>query len=905
MWFQLLKLGVMKKRFDEEDMYPLCPTERSSNVHSNFKSAWKTTSGMTSGGGNRMIMSAWRLFRGSFFTALALKVASDMLRFVGPVALQQLLAWLSDIEAPAPWWCPASVPADWRGYYFVSVMVVAMFCQSLLNVHSFVVAFRMGVVARSTVIVAVYDKALRQAVHARGATPTGQIVNLMSSDAGRMQWALPFMHWMPAGMLQFAIAVIMLWNLLGSSLLVGLVACAVLSPITAWLGQRFHKFNSVVLAKRDVRVGRVNELLAAMKLVKSCAWERGFADRVNEERDAELRSLFRYQIAVMLSGVMWEAVPVIIAVVSFAAFVVLGGSLTAEIAFTALSLFDILVEPCSSFAWVMADVIMANTGFQRVGRYLDSPDLQTDAVKNLPAAKNGEVALRLKNGCFSWGDSSVPVMQLDEDGKNAALTKEWKDLSSKQKKAAEHLVCDEKAWDALRKERGYGATPTKPFRLDGVNCEIPAGATWAVVGPVGCGKSSFLHALLGEMDRDITPGSVVELRGSTAFAAQSAFVVNATLRENITFGRPYDKERYAATVEACCLLPDLALLPAGDATEVGEQGITLSGGQRQRLSLARAVYSDADVYLLDDVLSAVDAHVGASIMANVINGMLKHKTVVLATHALHYLNRVDHIVYLGEGVIIEDGSYSELLESGGELALLVSGRSDSPSAAAAAAHHDDDNKKDESGEAQPKGEEKEKGAAEKAEAKEDEDGTLMTEEKRDEGGVNRKIYIKYAQAAGVWQVFAVICSFGAYPAIQAGTTLWLVQWSEDRLGWTQMEYNVVYGGVAIGAILLMVVRQILRAYVSVRASRTLHQNMLASIMKTKMSFFETTPHGRIINRFSNDMTTIDEQLANSLGEACQCFFNIIITVIAVSLSSPWFICVYVHTQSPPQSFPGM
>ena len=593
-----------------------------------------------------------------------------------------------------------------------------------------------------------------------------------------------------------------------------------------WLAD---KFNNVVLAKRDVRVGRINECLAAMKLVKSCAWERGFADRINAEREAELQSLFRYQVAVMLSGVMWEAVPVIIAVVSFAAFVLFGGSLTAEIAFTALSLFDILVEPCTSFGWVMADCIMAHAGFKRVGRYLDSPDLQSDAVTRLPAALPGGVALRVADASWGWGAEGEAGMELDGEGKTA-LSKEWSELSKKQLKAAKLLACDEKAWNTLRKERGFGGPPATPFRLSvSGELRVPAGATWAVVGPVGCGKSSFLHALLGEMERQPGPSSVVELCGSTAYAAQTAFVVNATIRENICFGKPYSQEAYDRVVDACCLRPDLALLPAGDATEVGEQGITLSGGQRQRLSLARAVYKDADVYLLDDVLSAVDAHVGAALMASVINGILRHKTVILATHALHYLARVDHILYLKEGRLLEQGSYSELLDRGGELAQIVSGRADSPSAASAAAR--DGNADGEAGDA---GEGKKAEGEAKAE-KDDADGTLMTEEKRDEGGVNRRIYIKYAQAAGVGQVILVIASFALYPAVQAGTTLWLVAWSEDRLGWTQVQYNTVYGAVALGAILLMLVRQVLRAYVSVRASRTLHSNMLDSLLKTKMS----------------------------------------------------------------------
>lgn len=327
----------------------------------------------------------------------------------------------------------------------------------------------------------------------------------------------------------------------------------------------------------------------------------------------------------MLSGVLWEAVPVLIAVVSFAAFALTGNTLTAEIAFTALSLFDIMVEPCTSFGWVMADTIMAHTGFKRVGRYLDSPDLQGDAVTRLPAAGPGQTgpAVRIVSGNFSWGGGAASggAVQLD-GGKAVALAKDWDALTRKEKASAESLSLDGKSWQALRVEHGHSAPAgTKPFELSGINFEVPAGGTWAVVGPVGSGKSSLLHALLGEMDREIKPGSCVELRGTTAFAAQSAFVVNATIRENICFGKvpprsrfahlacavsissssdrssshhsilhcdyseqlhinlnltrvgqPFDKLRYGRVIDACCLRPDLSLMKAGDATEVGEQG---------------------------------------------------------------------------------------------------------------------------------------------------------------------------------------------------------------------------------------------------------------------------------------------------------------------------------------------
>ena len=167
----------------------------------------------------------------------------------------------------------------------------------------------------------------------------------------------------------------------------------------------------------------------------------------------------------------------------------------------------------------------------------------------------------------------------------------------------------------------------------------------------------------------------------------------------------------------------------------------------------------------------------------------------------------------------------------------------------------------------------------------------MTVETRDEGGVGRRIYLQYAKAAGWRNSLLVIVAFAVYPAIQAGTTGWLVAWSEDRLGLSQPTYLAIYGSVSLGAILLMLGRQILRSYVSVQASRKLHERMLDAVLKTRISFFETTPQGRVVNRFSNDMMTIDEQLAQSLGEACQCFFNLLVTFAAISLSSPWFVAL--------------
>lgn len=200
--------------------------------------------------------------------------------------------------------------------------------------------------------------------------------------------------------------------------------------------------------------------------------------------------------------------------------------------------------------------------------------------------------------------------------------------------------------------------------------KVPKGKLIAVVGKVGSGKSSFIHALLGEMHK---VGGSYYINGSLSYAAQQAWIQNATLRDNILFGKPFDEKTYREVIDACALVTDLNILAAGDRTEIGEKGINLSGGQKQRISLARAVYNDSDVYLFDDPLSAVDAHVGKHIFDNVVgpDGILRGKTRIFVTNALSFLSECDEIIMLDNGTIAEMGSYDSLVEKDGQFAKFI------------------------------------------------------------------------------------------------------------------------------------------------------------------------------------------------------------------------------------------
>jgi ABC-type bacteriocin/lantibiotic exporter with double-glycine peptidase domain len=289
------------------------------------------------------------------------------------------------------------------------------------------------------------------------------------------------------------------------------------------------------------------------------------------------------------------------------------------------------------------------------------------------------------------------------------------------------------------------------FSLKNININIPRGQLVAIVGAVGSGKSSFLNALVGDMKKI---GGTLEYGGTIGYCPQSAWIQNATVKDNILFGLPYDEEKYNRVIRDCCLERDIQILPDGDQTEIGERGINLSGGQKQRVNVARAVYFDADIVLLDDPLSAVDAHVGKYLFKNCIMGALQGKTRVLVTHQLHVLPNVDYVICINNGEVVESGTFQELMANEGEFASLMK---------AHGGVEENDNEIEEEAEEKEsdttpvvKTESEKTKEGEKPDEKSDKSDEkkagkpkgLMSQEERSTGSVSGKIYLDYVDAAG-------------------------------------------------------------------------------------------------------------------------------------------------------------
>lgn len=525
---------------------------------------------------------------------------------------------------------------------------------------------------------------------------------------------------------------------------------------------------------------------------------------------------------------------------TFALYVVTTNKpLTTDIVFPALTLFNLLTFPLMMLPMIITSLVEASVAVGRITSFLTAPELQPDAVVREEAVtKIGEETVRIVNGTFTWNK--------DEPDNNC---------------------------------------------LKNINFTVAKGQLSCVVGRVGCGKSSFLQAIVGELHK--RSGEVV-IRGSVAYVGQQYFIMNASIRENILFGHRYDPEFYQQTIRACALLEDFDSLPDGDETQVGEKGISLSGGQKARVTLARAVYARADVYLLDDPLSAVDQHVGKHLIHNVLGqtGLLAGKTRIMATNSIPVLQESDRITLVQAGEFTEAGSYEEVLAAKAQIYNMIrhlktaktaeedAASSDESTVAGTSSTSDNSSEEDNVPELtgiknlDPKKHRRislrrastvslTRDRRKIAAAGDIESGggrrTAVTKEHQEQGKVKWEVYLAYARACNWWGVLLYACCLITAQVASVSGSIWLKHWSEinSREGKNPNVgmYIGVYFVLGVGAAALTVIQTlVLWIFCAIQAAKVLHDKMAVSIFRSPMQFFETTPAGRILNRFSNDVS---------------------------------------------------
>ena len=934
-WMDSLIWQGYKRTLEISDVWNLQPSYQASAVLMDFRRV-KSTSAM-----------AFRLLRYFDRTLLLQGVwtaLSGVFTFLPTWLLKLILEHVED---------PESVPRNAAWFY-----VILMFCcgviQAVGDGQSLWLGRQLSIKLRAIIVGELYAKALRRKAGAivkhearedeqdkknsrqknqaandkedsgpNGADSqanVGKIINLMAIDSFKVSEICAYLHYLWASVpVQIIVAVVLLYKILGFSSLAGIVLMILILPLNMFIASQFRKAQNNILAGTDARIHSTNEVLQNIRIIKYFAWEQRFEDIVSEKRRTELKYLRKRYILWSSAATLWYGTPVLITFCTFFIYTVIEGKrLVPSIAFPALSMFSLLRVPLDRLADMAAHVLESKVSIDRVERFLNEEE--TEKYTQLkPRSDSDTPKIAIENAILSWGSPTA----------------------------------------GNKSTSGLESSSAESFRLIDVNVDFHVGKLNVIAGRTGSGKTSMLMALLGEMQllegAVFLPGGVSDrndlpvdpatgLTESVAYCAQEAWLVNATIKENILFAADFDENRYEEVIKACALERDLEILDSGDQTLVGEKGISLSGGQKQRISLARAVYSNARHLLLDDCLSAVDSHTAKHIFSQALLGPLMiGRTCILVTHNVSLvLPQCDYLVLLDNGRVSAQGHPSEVIASGalGEeysSSLPTSGTGSQLGSRVASdleevRHGLTEQSNTLNGTANGVPNKKKKKTASAP-------ATHLVEEKVT-GSVPLSTVFMYLRAMGSWYFWlAAIVVFFAQQLASLAPNLWVRQWanaysirhvdnqndfmgrmtamanyqmptyatsmfrhtpvhyasefdvvSQDMTDEVRASYYLgVYAILAAAFIVISFFREITLFWGSLHASWKIHQWLLRSVTHAKFRFFDSTPLGRIMNRFSKDMEAIDQEVAPTAIGMLHCLSAVLMIVVLISIITPGFL----------------
>ncbi|XP_061642245.1 ATP-binding cassette sub-family C member 4-like isoform X2 [Phyllopteryx taeniolatus] len=840
----LLHVGH-KQRLEESDLYTILPEDESEVLGQDLQRCWdlevkKATKQLRKPKLTKVLI---RCYGKSYAVAGLFAFSLEAIKVIQPLLLGKIIMFFENYDAD-----------DQSGlcavYGCAAAMCVSTVGLTILQHLYYYFVQRTGMKMRVAVCHIIYCKALRLSSQAMGQTTTGQIVNLLSNDVNRFDEITLNLHYLWVGPLQAVVIISFLWYEIGPSCFAGMAVLAFMMPVQTWFGKLFGIFRSKTAVLTDSRIRIMNEVVSGIRIIKMYAWENPFSSLVTESRRKEINQIMKSSYLRGLNMASFFASSKIVVFVTFVVYVMLGNSISARRVFVTVSLYGTIKLTVTLF-------------FPLAIEKLSETIVSIHRIKNF--------------------------LLLDEMSRRK-LTLEEKNPNTIEMK---RLTC---YWDKVLD------SPS----LQNISLTVKSHQLLAIIGPVGAGKSSLLSAILGELSHDT---GTMTVRGQLNYASQQPWVFPGTIRSNILFGRVLNPQKYERVLKACALKKDLELLPDGDLTLIGDKGGTLSGGQKARINLARAVYEEADIYLLDDPLSAVDAEVGKYLFEVCICGLLKNKCRILVTHQLQNLWTVDHIVVIKEGRIMAQGTYSELQSSGLDVGFLLksqeeqehqylSANCDKESLSSKRTNHSSSSLYAHSTLLPPESSVPDLLPVESAHT--------AQEEARAEGNVSKDIYVKYFTAhCHPLILLAILLLSVIAEAAYILQDWWLVFWAKDELNNTSTVvivekstnqssalyqgtnlpfYLGIYSGLTAAAVVFGFARCLVIFHGLVKSTQTLHNRMFNAVLRTQVHFFDVNPIGRILNRFSKDISQMDSLLPLTFVDFYQLFLqNVGVLVIAASI----------------------
>ncbi|WJX86371.1 ATP-binding cassette sub- C member 8, variant 2 [Trifolium repens] len=688
-----------------------------------------------------------------------------------------------------------------EGFSIVGFLILAKLVESLSQRHWFFNSRRSGMKIRSALMVAIYQKQLKLSSSARTRHSAGEIMNYIAVDAYKMGEFPWWFHITWTSVLQLVMSIAILFGVVGIGALPGLVPLLICGLLNVPFARILQNCQSQFMTAQDERLRSTSEILNSMKIIKLQSWEEKFKNLVESLRDKEFVWLSKAQILKASSSFLfWLSPTVISAVVFIGCAVSKSAPLNAETIFTVLATLKNMGDPVKMIPEALSIMIQVKVSFDRLNKFLLDEELKNDEKSERNIKQCSANAVEIQDGNFTWDHESV----------SPALTD--------------------------------------------VNLEIKWGQKIAVCGPVGAGKSSLLYAILGEI-----PKIRGTISGTLAYVSQSSWIQSGTVRDNILFGKPMDKIRYENAIKACALDEDINDFSHGDLTEIGQRGINLSGGQKQRIQLARAVYRDADIYLLDDPFSAVDAHTAAILFKDCVMAALREKTIILVTHQVEFLPEVDTILVMEDGRIIQSGSYENLLTAGTAFEQLVNAHKD------AVTEWNQDNKNRRGSENVVVANPQEthsfhltKNQSKRENSARGQFGVQLTKEEEKEIGNT---------ASTFWLAIAI-----EIPKVTSATLIG------------------VYSLISCSGVMFVYLRSYLNAHLGLKASTAYFSSFTAAIFNSPMMFFDSTPVGRILTRASSDLSILDFDMPHSIHFALSVAIEVLV-IICIMVSVTWQVLI--------------
>lgn len=816
------------RQLDFTDLLELPAELRATSCYDKLLSSW-TAEYQNHLNNSSLLRAMFHSYGWTYLRLGLLKVLNDSMSFVSPLLLNKFIRFLQQGSD------------GMEGYILAISLGLTSIIKSFLDSqYSFRLA-KLKLMLRSSIMGVVYRKCLCLSLAERSRFSEGEIQTFMSVDADRTinmcnslhdAWSLP---------LQIGVALYLLYTQVNYAFISGLAITIILIPVNKWISTRIAGATEKMMKEKDRRISCAGELLSHIRTVKMYSWEKLFTERLVERRELEMKHLATRKYLDAWCVYFWATTPTLFSLFTFSIFAIMGHTLDAATVFTCVALFNTLISPLNSFPWVINGMIDAVISSRRLSNYLSTPEhhsselaASADLLKHHRKRYTEEIrnpmAVVLQNLCCSWSSSSV----------------------------------------------------TEPnIVLRDISLQLQKGLFIAIVGEVGSGKSSLLNSVIGETH--VVSGSINSW-GSIAYVAQVPWILSGSVRDNILLGKEFDPSRYEETIQACALDVDISAMARGDMSHIGEKGANLSGGQRARLALARALYQNSDVYLFDDILSAVDSQVASWILEKAIMGpQLMQKTKLLSTHNLQAISAADMILVMANGHIKWFGT----LESFSATPYSIISKPDSSSSTPFAISV------------------KDKTPTISCELNTDvilEDDSVVSYEKqkdqieaeaRKEGRVELSVYKKYATFVGWSNAVLIFLSALLMQASRNGNDVWLTYWvdtTSTSINTTRF-YLIILAMFGIINSLFTLGRAFSFAFGGLRAAIHIHASLLENIISAPVCFFDQNPSGRILNRLSSDLYTIDDSLPFILNIFVANFFSLLGTLVVLSYSQVSFLVI--------------